>query len=120
MGLNYTFLMCVNKLTPFVGEAVESVLGQTDPGFEFIIVANNCNEDLWSFLKKIDDPRIKLYRTNIGQLSFNLNYGLNLAKEGYILRIDADDIALPDRLVSTKSALSDHDYPDLLGGGGLL
>ena len=94
MELNYTFLMCVHKLTPFVGEAVASVLGQTDPDFEFIIVANNCGEDLWCFLNEFDDRRIQLYRTRIGQLSFNLNYGLNLAKEGDILRIDADDIAL--------------------------
>lgn len=116
----YTFLMCVNKLTSFVGDAVRSVLDQTDPEFEFIIVANNCNDDLWFFLNEFDDPRIKLYRTNIGQLSFNLNYGLNLAKEGYILRMDADDIALPNRLEVTKAMLFDHGYPDLLGGAAFL
>jgi len=120
MELNYTFLMCVNKLTPYVGEAVASVLGQTDPEFDFIIVANNCDEDLWYFLNEFDDPRIKLYRTNIGQLSFNLNYGLNLAKEGYILRMDADDISLPDRLALTKSTLYENGYPDLLGGAAFV
>jgi hypothetical protein len=45
---------------------------------------------------------------------------LNLAKEGYILRADADDIALPDRLAQTKSLLLDHGYPDLLGGTSIL
>jgi glycosyltransferase involved in cell wall biosynthesis len=112
--------MCVNKLTPFVGDAVMSVLGQTDPDFEFIIVANDCNDDLWRFLNTFEDPRIALYRTNIGQLSFNLNYGLNLAKKGYILRMDADDIALPNRLEVTKSLLVDHGYPDLLAGAAFL
>ncbi len=112
--------MCVNKLTPFVGDAVKSVLAQTDPDFDFIIVANNCKEDLWQFLNGFHDPRIKLYRTRIGQLSFNLNYGLNLAKDGYVLRMDADDIALPDRLELTKLLLSDHGYPDLLGGTSIL
>jgi O86/O127-antigen biosynthesis beta-1,3-galactosyltransferase len=120
MKLDYTFLMCVNKLTAFVGDAVTSVLGQTDSDFEFIIVANNCNEDLWRFLNTFDDPRIRLYRTKIGQLSFNLNYGLNLARQGYILRIDADDIALPTRLEDTKTKLSDHGYPDLLAGAAFL
>jgi glycosyltransferase involved in cell wall biosynthesis len=120
MKLNYTFLMCVNELTAFVGDALTSVLGQTDPNFEFLIVANNCNEDLWCFLNTFDDPRIRLHRTKIGQLSFNLNYGLNLAKQGYILRIDADDIALPDRLEVTKRKLSDHGYPDLLSGAAFL
>ena len=120
MEFHYTFLMCVNKLTPFVGDSVNSVLDQTDPDFDFIIVANNCNEDLWQFLNDFHDPRIKLYRTRIGQLSFNLNYGLNLAKEGYILRMDADDMALPDRLALTKSLLSDHGYPDVLGGTSIL
>jgi glycosyltransferase involved in cell wall biosynthesis len=120
MKLDYTFLMCVNKLTPFLDDAVASVLGQTDPDFQFIIVANNCNDDLWCFLNKFDDPRIRLYRTNIGQLSFNLNYGLNLARQGYILRIDADDIALPNRLEVTKAKLFDYGYPDLLAGAAFM
>lgn len=120
MKLNYTFLMCVNRLTPFVGAAVNSVLDQTDPDFEFIIVANGCKEDLWNFLNDFADPRIRLYRTNIGQLSFNLNYGLNLAGEGYVLRMDADDISLSTRLEVTKAKLLEHGYPDLLAGAAFL
>lgn len=117
MNPQFTFLMCVNKLNAFVGEAVKSVLTQTDPDFRFIIVANNCNEDLWAYLNEFNDARIELFRTSIGQLSFNLNYGLNLAHPGYILRMDADDISLPDRLERTKLMLSEKGYPDLLAGG---
>ena len=72
MNLNFTFLLCVNKLTPFVGEAVMSVLGQTDSDFDFIIVANNCHEDLWAYLHTFDDPRIALYRTSIGHSTLTM------------------------------------------------
>lgn len=116
----YTFLMCINKTNPFIGLAIESVLQQTDQDFEFYIIANNCDDALWNHLLTFDDPRIRLHRTLIGQLAFNLNYGANLIKEGYILRMDADDISLPDRLAVTKKRLHENNYPDVMGGAALL
>ncbi len=115
--LMFSFLLCVNKLDQYLGKAVKSVLNQTDPDFDFIIIANNCDEDLWEYLSSIKDERIKLYRTNIGQLAFNLNYGINLIKSDYILRMDADDICFLNRLELTKRKLIEYDYPSVLAGG---
>lgn len=118
--IRYSFLMCVNKLTPFLDRAVQSVLNQTFADFDFYIIANNCSEELWEALQSYSDPRIKLHRTSIGQLSFNLNFGLNLIGEGYALRMDADDISMPDRLEVTRTMLQSLNYPDVLGGNALL
>ncbi|WP_132978991.1 glycosyltransferase [Pigmentiphaga sp. D-2] len=118
--LRFAFLMCVNRYVPFLDEAIESVLTQDDSDFSFYIIANNCDDSLWEYLHKFKDPRISFHRTQIGQLSFNLNYGLNLIRTGYVLRMDADDISLPNRLSRTKAALSQYDYPDCLGSSAIL
>lgn len=112
--------MCVNKRQEYLQIAIESVLNQDDPEFDFYIIANNCTEDLWNFLSNISDTRLKLHRTAIGQLCFNLNYGLNLISTGYALRMDADDICLPNRLTLTKQYLEKHDWPDIVGGQAIL
>lgn len=97
--IKYSFVLCVNKKCEYLGRAIESVLNQEYKDFEFIIVANNCDEELYSYLLSFNDHRIKLFRTAIGQLSFNLNYAINLAQGDYIVRMDADDISLPNRLL---------------------
>ncbi|GER12849.1 glycosyltransferase [Variovorax boronicumulans] len=116
----FSFLMCVNRKGPFLAAAIESVLEQTCTDFSFFIVANNCDDELWDFLASYEDSRLSLHRTSIGQLAFNLNFGVNLIKDGYILRIDADDVCLPDRLAITKKYLRELNYPDVLGGAAIL
>lgn len=117
VNVMFSFLLCVNKLDKYLDKAITSVLNQTDPNFDFFIIANNCNEELWNYLSAIEDSRIKLYRTDIGQLAFNLNYGINLIKSDYILRMDADDICFLNRLELTKKNLVKYDYPSVLAGG---
>ncbi|PML99410.1 hypothetical protein BCT63_20580 [Vibrio kanaloae] len=97
--MKYSFVLCVNKKCEYLGRAIESVLTQEYRDFEFIIVANNCDDELFSYLSFFKDERIRLFRTKIGQLSFNLNYAINLARGDYIVRMDADDISLPNRLL---------------------
>jgi glycosyltransferase involved in cell wall biosynthesis len=116
----FTFLMCVNKFTPFLEPALKSVLNQSEPDFRCVVVANNCQDDLWDWLTAITDARLRLYRTRIGQLAFNLNYGLNVIESGYVLRIDSDDICAPNRLLTTKQRLREYKYPDVLGGAARL
>lgn len=116
----FRFLMCVNRDDGFLGSAITSVLEQDDALFEFIIVANRCSNELWESLNAIGDPRVRVYRTGVGQLAYNLNYGLDMAGDGYVLRMDADDVALPHRLSVTKRWLSEHEYPDIVGGHAIV
>lgn len=112
----FAFLMCAHKLDAFLPLAIDSVLKQTYIDFKFYIIANNCDDDLWSYLSGLKDHRIEIYRTKIGQLAFNLNYGINLISADYVIRFDSDDICLPDRLSNTANALKKFKYPDVLSG----
>jgi O86/O127-antigen biosynthesis beta-1,3-galactosyltransferase len=113
--LLFSVVLCVNKKIPFLKDAIDSILQQEYSGeFELIIVANNCSDELYCFLEQFDDNRIVLLRTKIGQLSFNLNYAVNVARGDYIVRMDADDISLPDRLTRTESVIVKYN-PDVVG-----
>lgn len=113
--MKYSFLMCVHKLQPFLDVAIDSVLSQSDPEFDFVIVANGSDDLLWEKLQSYTDPRIRLFRTSIAQLAFNLNFGLNIIGRGYALRMDADDVCLPKRLAITKKRLEEFGWPDVMG-----
>ncbi|EJX7572524.1 glycosyltransferase [Vibrio cholerae] len=105
----FSILLCVNKDNEFLEDAIESVLSQDYTNFEFIIVANNCTDQLFEKLASFSDSRIKLFRTSIGQLSFNLNFGIEHSRFQYIVRMDSDDVCYPDRLSNIKKVIESED-----------
>lgn len=81
----------------FLKEMIDSLINQTYKNIEIIVVVNCSQDTTLKILQDYDDERIRIYETNICQLNFNLNYALSHAKGEYIVRIDADDIAVPER-----------------------
>jgi glycosyltransferase involved in cell wall biosynthesis len=114
--ITFSVLLCVNRQTEFLDVAIASVLAQTHVHHEFIIVANACSDALWQQISQFasKDIRIRAYRTSIGQLSFNLNFGADLATGDYLIRMDADDIARPERFEILARAIDVH-RPDVIG-----
>lgn len=94
-------LMTVYNMSDYLHESVNSVINQTLSDFEFIIVDDCSTDDSWNILSKYfdEDNRIILIKNseNIGPAQSS-NKALKIAKGEYIARLDADDIALPDRL----------------------
>ena len=109
-------LLCVNRTSQYLAEAVRSVLSQDDSDFEFLIAANACNDALIEELQILagGDPRVRIFRTAIGQLSFNLNFLADQAAGDYLIRMDADDISEPSRIRVLRAALANW-HPDVLG-----
>lgn len=88
-------LLAVHDDTPFLTEAVASVLGQTLADLELILVDDGSAKPVES----VDDARVKVIRndTRLG-LAASLNRALDSASGRYVARLDADDVALPQRL----------------------
>lgn len=88
-------------------EAVRSVLRQTMADFELIVVEDPpATRDL---LAAFDDPRIRLLsRPAAGRLGGALNAGINAARGELIARLDADDIATPERLAKQVAFMRAH------------
>ena len=83
---------------PYIKEAVTSVLAQTFSSFEFLIVNDGSTDDTKVYIDSLNDPRIRvIHQTNQGIVTA-LNVGIREAKHDWIARMDADDVALPQRL----------------------
>ena len=86
----------------FLKEAIESVMKQTYPSWELIIVDDASTDNTRSFLQDIEDVRItKIYLDKNMGLSRARNVGLNQARGEFIHFLDDDDL-LP------KGALAAH------------
>ncbi|AUR51584.1 glycosyltransferase family 2 protein [Aquella oligotrophica] len=95
-------VMPVYNAEKYVAEAVESILNQSYTNFEFIIIDDCSTDNSFEILKRYrnSDNRIKLFHNETNcKLPTTLNLAIDHAVGKYILRMDADDISLPDRLV---------------------
>ena len=100
-------IMAVKHDNPWLAQAMNSVLTQEDGDFEFLIAANACTDALWATQQEhaARDARIRLFRTAIGQLAFNLNLLADRAQGEYLVRMDADDVCEPRRIRVLRQAL---------------
>ena len=92
-------LMSVFNGEEFLAESIESILTQTFRDFEFLIIDDGSTDDSVEIINSYYDDRIRLVRNteNIG-LTRSLNKGIRLSKGELVVRMDADDISMPDRL----------------------
>lgn len=86
-------IMPVYKVEAYVATAIESVMAQTYPDWELLII-NDGSPDrsaaiAESYLQK--DPRIQLFHKPNGGLSDARNFGLEKARGEFIYFIDSDD-----------------------------
>ena len=111
-------IMSVYNGERYLREAIESILNQTFKDFEFIIIDDGSTdrtpEILREYAKK--DERIKIITNpkNIG-LTKSLNKAIKKAKGEYIARMDADDIAMPERLKKQIEFMEKNPEVGLLG-----
>jgi glycosyltransferase involved in cell wall biosynthesis len=81
----------------FVGAAIDSVLGQTYPNLEVIVVNNGSTDNSLEVLKAYGD-RIRLIdQANKGQ-SEARNSGIAVARGEFIALLDADDVWVREKL----------------------
>jgi glycosyltransferase involved in cell wall biosynthesis len=94
-----SIVMSVFNGERFLREAVDSLLGQTFREFELVVVDDGSNDGTAAILRSYKDRRIRTTRSpvNVGQPA-GLNRGLASSAGTYVARLDADDVALPERL----------------------
>jgi glycosyltransferase involved in cell wall biosynthesis len=101
---------CRNAV-PYVGAALESILSQTYRHLEVLVVDNASSDATVEIVTRMQerDPRIVLLRNprDIG-IAGSLNRGLRAARGEFIARMDADDIAEPNRLERQLAFMRSH------------
>ncbi|MDQ2719741.1 MAG: glycosyltransferase [Bacteroidota bacterium] len=100
----------------YIKDAIESILNQTLSDFELLIYNDGSTDNTHHIISSFNDDRIiyKRIEKNAGYLNL-LNGGLALAKGKYIARMDADDIAFPNRFEEQFNYLENNPEVGICG-----
>lgn len=111
--------MPVYNKAPFVKEAIDSVLNGSFQDFEIVCVDDKSTDNSLDVLRGIGDPRIRIIELpkNLGPAGA-ANRCLDEARGEYLVRLDADDLAVPDRLAKQVAYMDAH--PEVVASGGHL
>ena len=103
---------------PFLREAVDSILLGSFTDLEVIAVDDKSTDDSLVILKSITDARMRVIELpqNLGPAGA-ANSGMDAATGEYIVRMDADDIAVPDRIALQVAFMDAHPKVGASGGG---
>ena len=106
-------IMPVYNAGAFLKESIDSILLQSFTNFEFFIIDDASTDNSVEIIQLYTDKRIRFIQkpVNTGYTD-SLNLAIPMAKGGYIARMDADDIALPQRFQQQFQYMEDH--PDTL------
>lgn len=117
--VSISIVMPAYNASRYIGEAIDSVLAQTYKDFELVIVNDGSTDNTVDIINSYRDPRIRLIHNpkNMGIVA-TLNNGIKEARAKYIARLDADDVAMPQRLELQLNYLKAHPDVELLGSWG--
>jgi glycosyltransferase involved in cell wall biosynthesis len=98
-----------------IGRAVESVLTQTMPPDEILIIDDGSPDDVGPVLA-VYGGRVRLLRKDHGGASSARNLGLDHCRGDLIAFLDADDYWEPQKLEQQRAILTRHPQVGLVGG----
>lgn len=90
----------------FLTQAMDSLLAQTLTDFEIIAVDDGSTDETPVILDRYAkiDPRVKVVRGDHAGISAALNRGIEASTYEWIARMDADDVASPERFARQMAA----------------
>lgn len=99
MNKKVTVLMTVYNGEKYLEDAIRSILEQSYQNFSFMIINDGSSDGTEEIILSNHDSRIIYIKNdqNIG-LTKSLNKGIDLIDSEYLVRMDADDIAMRNRL----------------------
>lgn len=120
---NYSVLMSVyyKEKPEYLKQSIESMLNQTVPTNDFVIVCDGpLTPELDEVLENYKKQKPEVF--NVARLERNVgigaavNEGLKHCKNELIAKMDADDIAMPERCELQKARFNSNEKLTVLGG----
>jgi glycosyltransferase involved in cell wall biosynthesis len=103
----------------YLCQALASVFQQTFADFEFIVADDGSTDRTPEILRSLGDPRLHLISQPNAGLTASLNRAIAHSRGALIARMDADDLALPERFARQVAYLNAHPEVGLLGTAAL-
>ena len=98
-----------------LAQALTSILAQTFTDFELIAIDDGSTDATSPILAATRDPRLRILTQPATGLVPALNRGVTEARAPLIARMDADDIAKPERLARQVQAMAAHPTAAVIG-----
>lgn len=119
MSPSVSIILPVYNGEPFLGAALASLQSQTHTDFEIVAIDDGSTDGSLAILREAQrtDARIRIVSRENRGLVATLNEGLELAQGRFIARMDADDIAYPDRLAAQLAAFAARPGAAMCGTG---
>jgi len=110
-------LMPVRDGAQWLALAIDSVLAQTFADFELLVIDDGSSDRSPEIAADhaVRDARVRLVRQDALGLVAALNRGLREAQGDLIARLDADDLARPERLARQVAAMDANPRLNLIG-----
>ncbi|CAA9891484.1 Glycosyltransferase family 2 protein [Candidatus Methylobacter favarea] len=110
-----TIAMPVYNAGHYLRAAVLSMINQTFTDWELLIIDDGSTDEALQEMTDIRDERIIIFSDGINKgLAARLNEAIDSARGKYLARMDADDIAYPERLDRQIEALRNDPKLDLV------
>ena len=103
-GMRVSVLVPTFNRANYIAECLDSLLAQTMPALEIIVIDDGSDDGTAELLKRYEQ-RIRYVRKKNGGKPTAVNLGLSLALGELIWIFDDDDVALPDSIANRVEAL---------------
>jgi glycosyltransferase involved in cell wall biosynthesis len=90
----------------YLGEAIESVLGQTYPHLEVVVIDDESNDNTSSIASRY--PGVRCVREQNSGMAGARNVGIRSTNGDFLIFLDADDRLLPDAVEAGLRELEQH------------
>lgn len=95
-----SIIVPVYNVASYLPDCLDSLLVQTYPNFELLLVDDGSTDESWAVLQAYaaKDSRVRIFQKENGGVSSARNFGLDRAQGEYIGFVDADDFVAPQYL----------------------
>jgi len=110
----FTIVIPTYNRADLIGETIGSVLAQSDPDFEIIVVDDGSTDDTGAVVRAIADDRVQYFRKENAERGAARNYGAARARGRYVNFVDSDDVLYPNHLTAARGLIERTGEPEVV------